>query len=159
LYSLLYSLVEIYKGALPWRDAGKNRPVSLSLRFSNPPEKLFKKCPRQFLTFHRIIASYGLFETPNYDLLIALLCEAMAEGGCAWTDPYDWEMFSAKQWKKLTPIDWTIPDNAVEPNIPTNIPEIVVPDGEIEEFDNGEDGDSGLKAPVCGGCSLFLCGC
>jgi serine/threonine protein kinase len=160
LMSMLYSLVELRTGSLPWRDAGKNRPLSLALRLSTPPKKLYKKCPRQFIDIHRVICACKLFEVPNYDLLIALLCQAMEEGGCAWTDALDWDLFSKRKMKKLTPIDWVIPDGEREPNIPTELPEPVCPEGEeMEELDEIEEGDICPRGPVCGGCSLFWCGC
>jgi serine/threonine protein kinase len=158
LWSLLYTLIVLRTGTLPWRDAGSNREVSLALRLSTPPEKLCAKCPRQFLTIYRVISACHMYEVPNYDLLMALLCEAMAEGGCQWSEPYDWELLPKKKMNRLSPLEWVIPEREKDPMVPTGLPDPVVP-GELEEVDDCEEGDAIPRDPICGGCSLFLCGC
>jgi hypothetical protein len=158
LISLVFSLVELKTGKLPWRYAGKNRRVALGMRLSTSPQQLFANCPRQFLSIYQIVTHYALFEVPNYDLLISFLAQAMQEHRCSWADEYDWETMPKRKLRKLTPLEMAIPEGETEPNVPTNLPDPVVPDFDnIEELHEAEDEDLTPEPPACGGCCLPLC--
>jgi serine/threonine protein kinase len=160
LLSVIYSLVELHAGSLPWKYAGKDRPLILALRKSVPPETFFRKCPPQFEIIQRLLTSYEVFQRPDYDLLISLLCQAMEENQCTWADQYDWETFSNRTMRKLTSLQWVIPEDEREPNEPAGRPELVVPNlATWDELELSEEGDVVPKGPLCGGCSVFWCGC
>jgi serine/threonine protein kinase len=159
LVSLLYSLVEFRAGSLPWRYASNKRELILAVRNRVTPEKLFRKCPRQFGIIQRILNSYQVFEIPDYGLLISILAQAMEENQCSWADAYDWEMLPKRKMKELTSLVWVIPEDEAEPN-EVGQSEFAMPDLEaLEDVDVSEEGDLMAKESFFRRCLLLLCGC
>jgi hypothetical protein len=81
----------------------------------------------------------------------------MRENRCAWADQYDWERFSQKKMKKLTPLDWVIPQDEMEPF--DTMPNFVMPNleafdpwGPWKDLEISERGDVTAKNLVLGGC-------
>jgi serine/threonine protein kinase len=157
--SLVFSLVELRTGRLPWKPAGKNRPVALAMHPRTSQQRLFAHCPRQFAALYQIVTHYRLFDVPDYDLFISFLAQAMHEHACSWADDYDWEVMSKRDIRKLTPLDMTVPDDEREPNVPENLPDPIVPNlGDAPELEEVEDDDLKPEEPACGGCCLPFCG-
>lgn len=125
LVSLIYTLIELKRGSLPWKSM--DRDHSLKLKQEIPPEKLFKKMPRQLEMMYTIINHMDIFEVPKYDLLISFLVEAMDEYKCTWDDPYDWDLLQERVMKQLTPIKMEY-EAGDEPNVPKNLPQPIMPD-------------------------------
>lgn len=130
LMSLFYTLVDIKTGSLPWTDM-KDKALILDAKMTTPIEKLLKHMPKQFVSIYEIIGHLKPFETPNYDLILAFLVDAMKEWRCSWEDLFDWEFIPEKEMKRMTPIDLEWQDRC--PNIPMGLPEPVLPEFSDDE--------------------------
>jgi serine/threonine protein kinase len=150
LISLLYSLVELRTGKLPWKNAGRDKAKGLALRKRTPPDKLFRKLPQQFISLFNIVNRTGLFEVPDYDLMIAFLVQAMQENDCSFDDPYDWEGITDRHMANLSKISMRIPDDEMQPNVPVGLPEPALPDTlEMLEEEEEIGIEGGCCAPMC----------
>jgi serine/threonine protein kinase len=90
LFSWFFIVVEMARGFLPW---GKSElpdqifTIKQSISFSN----FLRGLPPGFKEIWRLVRKLGRAEPPNYDLIMTLLCTAMADAGVKWQDPYDWD--------------------------------------------------------------------
>jgi serine/threonine protein kinase len=150
LMSLLYSLVELRTGKLPWKHARRDKPLGVALRNRTPPNKLFKKLPPQLISVFDVVSRCALFEVPDYDLMISFLVQAMQENRCSFDDPYDWEGLRDRDMADLSPISMRIPEDEMQPNIPVNLPEPVLPELR-DQFDEeeGTEPEDGCCGPMC----------
>ena len=119
LFSWFVSLLEITTGAVPWRCQNKIELIKMK-RFVDM-EKFCTFLPRQFIEIYDYIMTLTYYDTPDYDLIIAHLCQAMEENNAKWTDPFDWELFSNRRLMKISSIS-IIPPIDEEPNIPKDLP-------------------------------------
>jgi casein kinase 1 len=124
--SLVYTLCEMALGDLPWGESTHVREHTLWKRLHTPQAEIFRKVPRQFLQLFELAKRLERYETPNYDLYMALLGQAMREGRCSWDDQYDWMKMSSKTFQKLSPLKFVIPDGE-KPDVP--------PDGPVPEVE------------------------
>ena len=120
LFSWFVSLLEITTGKLPWRTSDDKIQL-LQMKKKADIERFCTFLPRQYFQIYSYIMTLGYYDTPNYDLIIALLCEAMDENNAKWADKFDWEMFSPKRRQKISLVS-LIPKPGEKPNIPQNLP-------------------------------------
>ena len=66
--------------------------------------------------------SLTYYDAPNYDLIIALLVQAMEETNSSWNDKYDWELFSPSRVSRISNIPLKL-NQKEEPLIPHNLPD------------------------------------
>lgn len=123
LISWFYSIIKIRTSKLPW-DNLEDKNMTYDMKINTSIEQLVRKMPRQFKNIYDIIISLAINETPNYDMIIALLVQAMEENGCSWNDPYDWELMSIQEIEKISIIPITPLEGADSPNIPMDLPAV-----------------------------------
>jgi serine/threonine protein kinase len=154
ILSSVYTILQMRIGQLPWRDFG-NHGKDLWDRLNVKMDRVFCQVPKQIAQIYGIARRLQVFENPNYDLLIALLNQAMTETECSWETPYEWMAFSKRKMKKLSPIAFVIPEGET-PNMPTNLTEIEIPESEpIDEEADYEEGDTEVLEPVCAACEAW----
>ncbi|KAH0795193.1 CK1 family protein kinase [Histomonas meleagridis] len=88
--SWFYSIVELAKGELPWKNV-KDNNLSMSCKQTITPEKLCSGLPRQFIEMWNSIKNLKFTDSPNYEFLKEQLNEALVEN----TDDnnqYEWEV-------------------------------------------------------------------
>lgn len=129
LISWFYSLVEMIRGKLPWSRV-TNEKHNLRIKQSISAAKLCEKCPRQFISIYQYLNGVEEFETPNYNLLISFLLEAMDDLGIKWQDKYDWDYLSKKDLQSLSVINLKPEKDPSSwmPTLPKNIPPAILPD-------------------------------
>ncbi|OHT16526.1 Casein kinase I isoform delta-A [Tritrichomonas foetus] len=147
LMSWLYSTIKIRTGKLPWTGID-NKEETYKMKVETNASVLLKKMPKQFLCIHNIIESMAVNDTPNYDLIIAFIVSAMEEYGCSWNDPFDWELMSDREMKKLSIINIK-PNTGEEPNIPTNLPIAVIPENMPTYIQKNDEESSSEIEPGC----------
>ena len=118
LFSWFVSLIELTTGAVPWRT--RNKIELIKMKKYVDMEKFCTFLPKQFLDIYNYIMALSYYDTPDYDLIISLLCQAMDDNNVKWTDKFDWELFSNRRLMKISSIS-IIPPEDEEPNIPKNI--------------------------------------
>ena len=121
LYSWFLSLLTIMTGKLPWKTFDDNQENIIVKKYSDF-EKFCSKLPKEIFQIYCYIMSLTYYDTPNYDLIIALLVKAMEQVHASWNDKYDWELFSAKRINRIFHISLKMDDND-QPNIPQNLPD------------------------------------
>ena len=129
LISWFYSLVDMIRGKLPWSRI-TNEKHNLRIKQSISAAKLCEKCPKQFIEIYQYLKGVEEFETPNYNLLISFLLEAMDDMGIKWQDKYDWDYLSKKELQNISVINLKAEKDpcAWMPNLPKNIPPPILPD-------------------------------
>ena len=121
LYSWFISLLELMTGKSPFKLT-KNKADMLEKKKKVDMQKFCKNLPRQMYELYSYIMSLAYDDEPDFDLMIALCCEAMEENNCKWSDKYDWEYFTQNRLQKITHVSIIPDDDDDEPNIPTNLP-------------------------------------
>ena len=91
IISWFYSIVELAKGELPWKNV-KDHNLSMSCKQTITPEKLCSGLPKQFIAIWNSIKNLKFTDTPNYDFLKEQLDEALAENTDDDDDCYEWEI-------------------------------------------------------------------
>lgn len=155
LISWMYSVIKIRTSSLPWDDL-TDKNETFNMKMKTKPEELLKHMPKQFNQIYYLIHSLTIFDTPNYDMIIALLVQAMNENDCSWYDPYDWELMSEQEIQAISPIQITPLDPNEEPNIPNDLPLMADPDEKQTPYVQQElSGDSTME-DYHGGCCLII---
>ncbi|KAI6206124.1 Protein kinase domain-containing protein [Aphelenchoides besseyi] len=91
--SWFYMMVELTKGAVPWRqmtDRSQVHAAKLSAR-TNTRVQFLSECPVEFDVILTHIDSLAFVDAPNYKMIISLLEESMRNSGATWQQLYDWE--------------------------------------------------------------------
>ena len=147
LFSWFVSLLEIMVGKVPWRTKRVQKDMIYQKKYCDM-DTFCSKLPRQLISIYHLILNMKYYDTPNYDLIIAFLAEAMEENNCSWNDKYDWETFSERRLKKVTNIS-IVSEGNEEPLIPTNLPltdvEIPYTKPQLPQVEN--DIDDALQIP------------
>ncbi|CDW52240.1 Pkinase domain containing protein [Trichuris trichiura] len=99
LWSLLYVIVEMIKGTLPWAKMTVPTEVH-KCKMDNPPEKLVIDLPSAVKDMALYLDTLSFSDEPNYALLIDLFKQTMQAEGVKEQDDYDWEK-SLDELKKL----------------------------------------------------------
>ncbi|MCP9264439.1 Tau-tubulin kinase 1 [Dirofilaria immitis] len=67
LISLIYSIIELITGELPWR--GLNRRECAAVKASIPDKKLFNQCPGNFILIYAYLKGLEYKDMPNYEFI------------------------------------------------------------------------------------------
>ncbi|VDK70319.1 unnamed protein product, partial [Onchocerca ochengi] len=89
LISLLYSIVELITGELPWR--GLNRRESANVKATVPDKKLFNQCPGNFTTIYSYLKELEYKDVPNYEFIDKKFDETLLSKKIKEEAPFDWE--------------------------------------------------------------------
>ena len=90
LWSVLYMLVELATGQLPWRKI-RDKEEAGKLKAMCDHRKLIWGLPTEFQDFLEHLQSLTYFLRPNYGLVTNLLATAVKRLGAHGSDPFDWE--------------------------------------------------------------------
>ncbi|OHT04792.1 CK1 family protein kinase [Tritrichomonas foetus] len=101
IISWFYTLIELAKGKLPWKDV-QDHNLSMSCKQSISPDKLCSGLPRQMKTIWNSIKDLKFNEDPNYDLIKLEIQRVFVENEWDEFTPYDWEV-QPEIILKLTP--------------------------------------------------------
>ncbi|KAA6363122.1 MAG: putative Tau-tubulin kinase 1, partial [Streblomastix strix] len=96
LISLLYVLVELYVGKLPWNNI-TDPDIVLSLKIEHQGSQLVENMPLEFKQFVNHIFSLNYEDEPDYLYLISLLESIADREGIDLKSPFDWEIEFAKR--------------------------------------------------------------
>uniref|UniRef100_A0A914LLA4 Protein kinase domain-containing protein n=1 Tax=Meloidogyne incognita TaxID=6306 RepID=A0A914LLA4_MELIC len=91
LWGLLYSLVELCAGTLPW--TGMKQVESLSVKTGITDDELFVDCPRSFKKVKKRLNQYKFEDLPDYDTLVLLLFREIYSLGREklLSEPFEWQ--------------------------------------------------------------------
>lgn len=131
LMSWFYSVIKIRTSKLPWDDI-KDKGMTYDMKEKASVDQLIVKMPHQFKNIYEIISCLAIDEKPDYDMIIALISQAMEENDCNWNDPYDWELMSNQEIEKISIIPITPLESTDSPNIPMNLPTIKTNENESQ---------------------------
>jgi serine/threonine protein kinase len=110
--SWFYSLVEIAKGKLPWKDV-QDSHLCMSCKQATTTEKLCAGLPARMQTIWNAIKGLEFEEQPNYALIKAELDAIASENGYEAADEYDWEI-RPEMIYQLTPFPELFEKNMME---------------------------------------------
>ncbi|KAA6365889.1 MAG: putative tau-tubulin kinase 1, partial [Streblomastix strix] len=96
LISLLYVLVELYKGKLPWNNITDSDMV-VSLKIESQGGQLVENMPPEFRQFDDHIFSLNYEDEPDYLYLISLLESIADREGIDLDTRFDWEIEIAQR--------------------------------------------------------------
>jgi serine/threonine protein kinase len=99
--SWFYSLVEMAKGKLPWKDV-LDHHLAMSCKQTITTEKLCGALPRQFQVIWNYIKDLGFDQEPDYALIRNELEKVFEENGWGMCCRFDWEE-NPEVLYKLTP--------------------------------------------------------
>ncbi|KAF7638453.1 Protein kinase domain-containing protein [Meloidogyne graminicola] len=90
IWGLLYSLVELCTGSLPW--TGVKQVESLDLKIDTTDDELFTNCPRSFFKIKKRINQLKFKDDPEHNLLTHELYKNInAISSNCFTDPFEWQ--------------------------------------------------------------------
>nr|CAD2144387.1 unnamed protein product [Meloidogyne enterolobii] len=94
LWGLLYSLIELCTGSLPW--TGMKQVESLSIKTAITDDELFQECPRSFRKVKKKLAQFKFEDQPDYDTLLMMLYREIFSLGeqKLLKEPFEWQMRS-----------------------------------------------------------------
>ncbi|OHS97837.1 CK1 family protein kinase [Tritrichomonas foetus] len=90
IISWFYSIIELFKGKLPWKDV-QDSNLSMSCKASISIEKLCSGLPRQMKIIWEKIKDLEFDEEPDYNGIRIELDEAISENGINLPFELDWE--------------------------------------------------------------------
>ena len=138
LWSVLYLLVELVSGELPWKKIrDKDKAGKFKLSFDH--KRLLKHLPAEFFDFLDHLKSLDYFQEPDYVLLSTLLQNAIRYLGIKRSDPFDWEQDASVQ--SITTIS-----AGSTPALQTNHE---TPRGKAEEVGKGGDSRTNVSTEDC----------
>ncbi|RPD61796.1 kinase-like protein [Lentinus tigrinus ALCF2SS1-7] len=117
--SLLYTLLELYHGRLPWHNLSKRRDGLFDDHIAGMKEGtefrdfLSRSLP-EFRSFHAHCMSLSYGQTPDYALLRGLFRERMGKEGWQYDWIFDWENGSSTEKGTLVPDDYVFDLRFVE---------------------------------------------
>ena len=101
IISWFYSIIEMAKGKLPWKDV-QDHSLSMSCKQAISTDKLCSGLPRQMKTIWSSIKDMEFEQCPDYDGIKLELDRALIENKFENMSSYDWEE-KPDILKKLTP--------------------------------------------------------
>jgi serine/threonine protein kinase len=110
--SWFYSIVEIAKGKLPWKDV-QDSHLCMSCKQATTTEKLCAGLPAQMQTIWNAIKRLEFEEQPNYAFIKAELDTIIADNGWPADSEYDWEI-RPQMIYQLTPFPELFERNMME---------------------------------------------
>lgn len=132
LYSWFLSIIELWIGRLPWASSNDKQKI-YEIKRSTDITKLIEPLPKPMLSVYKLIRRLNTEDKPDYDLIISFIVEAMKEIGASWFEPFQWEKMDVSEFSALPTL--SPPDDEL-PNIPTDLPEPVIPPMEFVPFAN-----------------------
>ncbi|KAI0631325.1 kinase-like protein [Trametes polyzona] len=122
LESLLYVLLELYHGTLPWKalpaPSSEKAGLILEMKEDMSPSgvlpQLLARSPPEFAAYHAHLASLEYDQEPDYTLLGRLFRRRMRKEGWAPDGPYDWEDPSRLEQGTLLPEEYVLSLRFVE---------------------------------------------
>ncbi|RPD61798.1 kinase-like protein [Lentinus tigrinus ALCF2SS1-7] len=113
LESLLYSLVELYHGQLPWATEQELLRV-VQMKAGKEFEELLSESLPEFRAYHAHCASLSFGQAPDYTLLKNLFRERMRMEGWHHDGAFDWENATALERGTLVPEEYVFDLRYVE---------------------------------------------
>ncbi|KAL3985958.1 Protein kinase domain family protein [Acanthocheilonema viteae] len=141
LISLLYTIVELITGELPWR--GLNRRECAILKASVPDKRLFNQCPGNFITIYTYLKGLEYNDLPNYEFIDKKFDDILSSKNVKDESPYDWESggrYFDDVAGKVMPKRRRNPDEQVEKDSSSTVKE-EVPSTEEGPSTEGADSD------------------
>uniref|UniRef100_A0A1I7S6A1 non-specific serine/threonine protein kinase n=1 Tax=Bursaphelenchus xylophilus TaxID=6326 RepID=A0A1I7S6A1_BURXY len=89
MWSLLYSMIEIGEGALPWRHIEDDEDMALKKK-KTPIAEMIMHLPKDFKVMADYLSTLTYDSSPNYDFLIGV-CKKALGPEITEESPYDWE--------------------------------------------------------------------
>lgn len=99
--SWFYTIIELAKGKLPWKDV-QDHNLSMSCKQSISPDKLCSGLPRQVKTIYSMVNQLDYEQEPDYEGIMLELQRIFIENSWDEETPYDWET-KPEIIRKLTP--------------------------------------------------------
>lgn len=130
LYSWFLSIVELWIGRLPWSSSNDKQKI-YEIKKNTDITKLIEPLPKPILSVYKLIRRLNTEDRPDYNLIISFIVKAMKQIGASWDDPYQWEKMDFSEFSALPSLS---PPEGELPNIPTNLPEPVIPPMEFIPF-------------------------
>lgn len=91
LWSVLYILIEMVKGFLPWRKLKEKDEIrDIKIKMNTP--ELVDELPKEFLQFMDHLQALDYADRPDYDYVIQLFQHRLKLIGSDEHAPYDWEV-------------------------------------------------------------------
>lgn len=90
LWSVLYSLIELSNGELPWKHV-HDKDDTGKIKLSCDHRKLLTHLPEEFYLFLSHLEQLNYFVKPDYEYLISLFYGVMERLGIGQFDLFDWE--------------------------------------------------------------------
>uniref|UniRef100_A0A7E4VDP2 Protein kinase domain-containing protein n=1 Tax=Panagrellus redivivus TaxID=6233 RepID=A0A7E4VDP2_PANRE len=87
-YSMLYMLVEMYSGSLPWKGMDRRKA---EVTKENCDEEFRKLMPREFLPIVKHLRKLNYLKTPDYLLIRDAISAAVTKNRLEFGAPLDWE--------------------------------------------------------------------
>uniref|UniRef100_A0A7E4VC21 Protein kinase domain-containing protein n=1 Tax=Panagrellus redivivus TaxID=6233 RepID=A0A7E4VC21_PANRE len=88
LWSMLYMLVEMYSGSLPWKGMDRRKA---EVTKENCDEEFRKLMPREFLPIVKHLRKLNYLKTPDYLLIRDAISAAVTKNRLEFGAPLDWE--------------------------------------------------------------------
>jgi serine/threonine protein kinase len=129
LYSWFFSMIELWAGQLPWGGLEERQAVYAS-KCSVDITKAYPGTPEALKSVYRLIRRFEREDEPNYRLLTAFMCQAMAEAGASWGDSYEWEAIDVSELTSLS----LVPPAGDEVELPVDLPPPVMPPRQFVPF-------------------------
>ncbi|KAA6392025.1 MAG: hypothetical protein EZS28_012446 [Streblomastix strix] len=90
LISLIYVLIELYIGDLPWSHLTQKEEVQ-RMKEKYMGKSLMSEMPKQFEQIWEYLSSVDFFDQPDYILIAKLMRDAAVENEIDLKAPFDWE--------------------------------------------------------------------
>ncbi|KAA6364533.1 MAG: putative protein serine/threonine kinase [Streblomastix strix] len=91
LISLLYMMIELFGGKLPWTSQTTDEDEISLLKEQSTPDVLLNKMPTVFHEFYHHIFTLDYEDEPDYDMLVDLFQEAAKDQKLDLDSPFEWE--------------------------------------------------------------------
>ena len=134
LYSWYFTMIEMWFGHLPWSIATDKQKI-YEKKAKTDIIKLISPFPKALQTVYKLIRRLNRADKPDYKLLMSFMVEAMKELNVDWYDPFEWQTMNISEISTIT-LD---PPPDESPNIPTDLPEPVMPKMQLVAFARDEE--------------------
>lgn len=105
MISWFYSMVELAKGKLPW-PGSDNKEETIRLKRTLTVEEICTGMPQEFIPIYRHISMLGYEDTPDYELIILYLNQALSKENTSKT-VLDWEKLNSEEIQEISSIPLT----------------------------------------------------
>jgi serine/threonine protein kinase len=102
LISLLFSIVEMVEGKLPW--GGEDERGMCRAKMAIPPRVLFRSLPREIALIAEYVGRLKYASTIKYDYIECLLCQGIYRCGTVADGPFDWEALPESAFQEISAV-------------------------------------------------------